>query len=319
MVLSGQEGKDMIVNPTVPYTHAQMMRDIGALRARYPGLVGMYHAGYSVYSRTIPVLTVGSGAVKVFLCGAHHAREHISAAYLMYAAEVYAAHAQTGERFGGYNIQELLTKCTMHIMPMVNPDGVTLAQEGPGAFPDAEEIRGMIRVRRTYAEWKANAKGVDLNRQYPAQWDKKHVLVDAPASEMYNGTAPATQPEVRAVMRVCRSNVFKAALSFHAKGEIIYWADAATTDKLPHAQVFAERLSAVSGYELMPVSQNPGVYAAGFENWFRQEFLYPALVIELTPSPGGSVPHSNKDFFNLAWEPAKNICAEALVQTLAER
>jgi g-D-glutamyl-meso-diaminopimelate peptidase len=309
----------MIVDPTVPYTHAQMMRDIGALRARYPDLTGMYHAGYSVHSRTIPVLTLGCGPVKAFFCGAHHAREHISAAYLMYAAEVYAAHAQTGERFGSYDMAELLAKCTMHIMPMVNPDGVTLAQEGPDAFSNAESIRAMISVRRTFAEWKANANGVDLNRHYPAQWDKKHVLVDAPASEMYNGAAPATEPEVRAVMRVCRRNIFKSALSFHAKGEIIYWADAATTDKLPHAQPFAERLSAVSGYKLMPVSENPGVYAAGFENWFRQAFLYPAMVIELTPSSGGSVPHSCKDFFMLAWEPTKYICAEALVQTLAER
>ncbi len=309
----------MIVNPTIPYTHAQMMCDICALRARYPGLVGMYHAGYSVHSRTIPVLTVGCGPVKAFFCGAHHAREHISAAYLMYATEVFAAHAQTGERFGNYDIQELLTKCTMHIIPMVNPDGVTLAQEGPDAFPNAEQIRSMICVRRTYAEWKANANGVDINRQYPAQWDKKYVLVDAPASEMFNGTAPATEPEVRAVMRVCRNNVFKAALSFHTKGEIIYWADEATAGKLLHAKAFAERLSAVSGYELMPVSENPGEYAAGFENWFRQEFLYPALVIELTPSSGGTVPHSSGDFFTMAWEPAKYICAEALVQMLAER
>ena len=66
---------EMIVVPTVPYAHAQMIRDIAALRVRYPGLVGLYNAGYSSYGRQIPVLTVGNGRIKVFfLRGASRAR-----------------------------------------------------------------------------------------------------------------------------------------------------------------------------------------------------------------------------------------------------
>ncbi len=78
----------------------------------------------------------------------------------------------------------------------------------------------------------------------------------------------------------------------------------------------AQRLAAVSGYALMPVSSDPGIYAAGFENWFRQEFLRPALLVELTPPIGGAVPHSDKAFFKLVWKDAKYICAQAMAAAL---
>ena len=117
-------------------------------------------------------------------------------------------------------------------------------------------------------------------------------------------------------MRVCKNNVFKSAVSFHTKGEVIYYADMGTYEKIPGAKVFADRLAGVSGYKLMPVSQDPGIYAAGFENWFRQEFLYPALLVELTPETGGTRPHNDKDFFSLIWHKAKYLCAETLCATL---
>ena len=44
----------------------------------------------------------------------------------------------------------------------------------------------------------------------------------------------------------------------------------------------------------MPVSEEPSVYGAGFENWFRQEFA--SFCIELTPSDGSDVPHDDMKF-----------------------
>ena len=190
----------------------------------------------------------------------------------MYTAEVFAAHAQLGERFGAYDVGGLLTACTMHIMPMVNPDGVTLSQGGLSAVQDPEKVAAMAMVRPTYAEWKANLNGVDLNRQYPAQWEKKYVMVSVPASELFNGTASATEPEVQSVMRVCRNNVFKAALTFHTKGEVIYWADAKTNAKIPHAGgvcravVRCVRVCADAGIARPPAFMQPGLRTGSGRN-----------------------------------------------------
>ena len=308
--------KTKIVDPKIPYSYAQMMRDILRLKEAYPGLIESSNAGFSVKGRSLPVITLGSGQKKVFMCGAHHAREYISSAYLMYSINVLAEAAAHNKKFGSYDMAQLLLKCQIHIMPMVNPDGVTLVQNGIKAVEDRQKVKGMVMVNTSYAAWKANINGVDLNRQYPALWEQKRVLVNRPASELFNGTAPATEPEVKAVMHICRKNMFKAAVSFHTKGEVIYYADNNTRDKIPHAKVFAQRLAAVSGYTMMPVSQDPGIYAAGFENWFRQQFLYPGLLVELTPSSGGAIPHNDKDFFALVWDRAKYICAEAIAAVL---
>ena len=302
----------MIVDPTITYSHAQMMRDIRRLKTAYNGLIRFEQAGLSVEERELPLIFLGTGKHMLFLCGAHHAREYITSAYLMYTIDVLAQATHAGEPYEGYDITKLLSQCTLVVMPMVNPDGAALVQGGPKAVLDKKRIESMIRLRPRYEEWKANINGVDLNRQYPALWEQKYVVVGAPASELFNGSEPACEPEVRAVIDVCNRYDFDAAISFHTKGEVIYWADANTHARIPQAQMLAERLSAVSGYALMPVSDIPGVYAAGFENWFRQAFLRPGLLVELSPATGGAMPHHDRRFFEIIWDKAKAICAQAL-------
>lgn len=308
--------KEMIVVPTIPYSYSQMMRDILRLKTAYPKLIGASNAGFSVEGRQLPVLTMGHGSTKIFFCATHHAREYIGSAYLMYTINAYAKAYMAGKKFGNYDMKKLLSECTAYFMPMVNPDGVMIVQGGIKAVQNPDKVRTMMMVQPSYTEWKANINGIDLNRQYPALWEAKNVVVDVPASELYNGEEPASEPEVRAVMRICKKNVFKSAVSFHTKGEIIYYADSSTDNKIPGAKLFAERLANVSGYQLMPVSGNAGVFAAGFENWFRQEFLYPGMLVELAPAMGGAMPHNDRDFFSLVWDKAKYLCAETLAATL---
>ncbi len=311
--------KERIVIPTIPYSYSQLMRDTLRLKLKYPKLITSKNAGFSVEGRQIPILILGKGKQKIFLCGTHHAREYITSAYLMYTANIFAEAYISNKKFGDYDIKNLLSLCTVYIMPMVNPDGAGLVQGGLKAVQDADKVSSMKMIQPSYTQWKANLNGVDLNRQYPALWEHKNVIVKSPASELYNGKEAATEPEVRAVMRVCKKNRFASAISFHTKGEVIFYADANTEKDIPDAKEFAKRIAAVSGYKLMPVSQDPGIYAAGFENWFRQEFLAPALLIELTPATGASMPHNDKDFFSIVWDRAKYICAEAITATLSEQ
>lgn len=306
----------MIVNPTVTYSYSQMLRDILKMKSEYKKMIKVKNAGYSEEGRQLPVIILGTGKTKIFMCGTHHAREYITSAYLMYTIDTLVQSAILGKSFGEYDIKKLLSKCTLHVMPMVNPDGTRLVQGGLRAVQNPQKVGSMKMVMPTYPEWKANVNGVDLNRQYPALWEKKNVVVDEPASELFNGYQSASEPEVNTVMDYCRKNPFNASVSFHTKGEIIYWADTNTERSIPQAKSFAERIAGVCGYELMPTSQDPGSYAAGFENWFRQEFLNPGLLVELTPSLGGTMPHNDKYFFSLIWDKAKYICAETMQAAL---
>lgn len=308
----------MIVDPTAPYSYAQMLRDMLGLMAAYPGLVASSNAGYSTEGRQLPVLMLGTGRTKVFFCAAHHAGDYIASAYLMYTANIFARAAADQKKFGSYDIKKLLQACTVYIMPMVNPDGVALVQGGLKAMQYPEKIAAMTRVRPSYYEWEANANGVDLNRQYPAHWEKSRAEVSTPASAAYKGAEPVSEPEVKAVINLCKKNVFRSAVSFYTKGETIAYADEDTDAKLPGAQAFAGRLAGVSGYTVKPVSTDPAAYGARFEHWFREAFLYPGLLVTLAPAGNDAMPPREKDFFGLIWNKAKYICAETVRATLAQ-
>jgi g-D-glutamyl-meso-diaminopimelate peptidase len=302
----------LIVSPTSPYTYDQLMRDVHALCKTYPGLIRCEDAGFSVEGRVLPLLRLGSGRAGLLCCGAHHAREYITSACLMYMVNFYARAAAANKRMGGFDLAKLLTDYSVYVMPMVNPDGVALAQGGIKAVQEPEKVKKMTLVRPSYCEWKANINGVDLCRHYPVLWDKRYMPIDVPASELYSGAQPGTESEVKAMIRVCRSHAFRAALSFHAKGESISYADMATAEKTPDALAMARRLADVSGYTLLPTGDNPGIFAASFETWFRDAFLRPALLIRLAPAAGGVMPMNDRDFFSLVWKKARLLCAAAL-------
>ena len=148
---------------------------------------------------------------------------------------------------------------------------------------------------------------MDLNRQYPAQWDEKYDEVGMPASESFKGTAAATEPEIQAMMKFSNENDFILAASFHTKGNVIFWADRATVNLIPGVKNMTKRLASLTKYQNMPISENPSIYGAGYENWFRLTFLRPAFCIELTPYNNTDLPHDDNNFDNLVWNSAKYI------------
>ena len=295
------------VNPYVPYTYDQMREDCLELEALYPDIISLDTAGRSVEGRDLTLIKLGKGEKKIILCGSHHAREYISSTYLMKMTEEYAKAYYGSGSFGNYDVRNILDQICIYIVPMVNPDGVNLVINGIEAVGDKEAVTAMAMLRNTYREWKANINGVDLNRQYPAEWEKKYDEVGRPASESFKGESSATEPEVKAMMELSKANVFILAASFHTKGNVIYWADRATVDLIPGVKDLAKRLSKLTKYSLMPVSEDPRIYAAGYENWFRLEFLRPAFCIELTPYNNTDVPHNDKKFDDLVWKNAKYI------------
>lgn len=283
------------------------MDEAYALQERYPEWISLSSAGLSVEGRDLLLVRLGTGEKKILLCGAHHAREYITSSYLMKMIEAYADCAQRGEPFGDYDAEDILSRVTIYIVPMVNPDGVNLVNNGIETVNDREAVEAMVMVRSGYRQWKANINGVDLNRQYPACWEEKYDDVGVPASENYKGTASATEPEVQAMMALTRAHDFLLSASFHTKGNMVYWADRGTVDQIPGARELAKRLCSLTGYQMMPVSEKPSVYGAGYENWFRLEFKRPSFCIELTPSNNTDDPHNDRDFDSLVWKKAKYI------------
>lgn len=294
-----------IVNPYSKYDYRRMMKDIQKLQKRYD--FGVEMIGTTFEGREIPMIVLGEGPKKALLVGAHHGREYITSAYLMRSLELLLGISARSTVVQGMETGLLLHQKRLYIVPMLNPDGVNISIYGPDAAQYPGRIRKMRLIGPTYETWKSNANGVDLNRSYPCLFEQKSSLVGSPASELYKGEAPGRENEAEALMHLCDRENFCAAASFHSKGEEIIWADRNSVTKIPEAGKIAEALARVSGYKIMPPSADPAGYTAGFENWFRERYRRPCLLIKISPYAGGFIPHPMKGFDSLVWENAKYI------------
>ncbi len=295
-----------VVYPYEAYTYEKMMEDAQLLVEKYPETISLDSIGKSVEGRELLLIKLGMGDEKIILCATHHAREYIGSTFLMKMTEAYAEHYHAGITMDRFNVKDLLDKVTIYIVPMVNPDGVNLVNNGIETVQSPEKVKSLKMMQKSYREWKSNINGVDLNRQYPAYWEESIPTASVPASEHYKGTKAASEPEVQALMKLCDEEDFGLAVSFHTKGEVIFWADRGTVDEIPNAKEIAVRYSELTGYVLMPVSEEPAKFGAGFENWFRLKYKKPAFCVELTPVDNTNMPHPDERFDELVWLPAKN-------------
>jgi g-D-glutamyl-meso-diaminopimelate peptidase len=120
---------------------------------------------------------------------------------------------------------------TLYILPSFNPDGY---------------------ARGSLPEGRANANGVDLNRNWDAawqaDWQKAGCWDKLPISA---GKGPGSEPETQALAQFLKDHQVEALISYHSAGAVIYAGglppDAASTN-------LAALLSRVSGYRYPPES-----------------------------------------------------------------
>src|SRR5690606_25510922 len=114
---------------------------------------------------------------------------------------------------------------TLYCVPLVNPDGVELVLQGVyDGHPFREEVLKINKGVERFDHWSANIRGVDLNHQWPAGWDKEaEESPQQPWPRHYSGKAPLTEPEALAIYHFTRAHSFEYVLAFHSQGQLIYW------------------------------------------------------------------------------------------------
>lgn len=276
------------------YSYDRMMEELRQLEKTYPQWIELDSIGTSVQGREIPLVLLGNGSQEVLYIAAIHGCEFSTVNYIMRCLREYVQAADQGEDYGSYNMAGILSKYTLYIVPMANPDGFEISNQQ--AEPDfiCEDLEA---VR---AEYSTNANGVNLNRNFPFEWE------DALGSDQHEysaakGTEPGSEPETRALMALCKERDFIQMFSFHNYGYCIYWRDE-INGEIEGDERLLGLLWANCGFYGQDVTSEPDGYAGGFENWFRSQFSKPGLCIELGLTQYAPSEYMEQFETAIAWE-----------------
>lgn len=291
-----------VVATNVPYTYQLITFILEGLEVRYPFLSGGT-IGKSVMGKNIPFVKIGNGQTELFYNASHHANEWLTTPVLLKFLEEYSENYSTGGEIFNTSARELYNKASLYIVPVVNPDGIDLVN---GVVPSGKFLTQAQTLAGNYPNipypngWKANINGVDLNLQYPANWERAKEIkfsqgFTLPGPRDFVGTAPLTEPEARAVYNFTRNHDFKLTLSYHSQGEIIYWK---YLDYEPeNSRRIAEYFGEVSGYAVEETPYSSGF--AGYKDWFIETYNRPGYTIEIgigmSPLPLSQFPGIYKD------------------------
>ena len=276
----------MAIVPTdAPMTSETAVRSIEQIAAAYP-FVRIELLATTAFGRPIWAMSIGEGPRQVLYSGAYHANEWITATVLLKFAEDYTEAIQNGGTIAGQNARELFQYATIHIVPMVNPDGVDLVT---GVLqPGEEQYERALGFAREYPNvdfpdgWKANLNGVDLNLQFPAGWLMAREIkfrqgYTRPGPRDYVGRSPLDQRESQALARYTEAVDPALVLAYHSQGKVIYWQFG--EKEIPGARALGEEFSRLSGYELADTPFESSF--AGYKDWFIKFFGRPGYTVEV--------------------------------------
>ncbi|MET1029358.1 M14 family zinc carboxypeptidase [Domibacillus tundrae] len=272
------------VDPFKTMTYKQMVQDLKELVLWHPDIASLDVIGKSVDGRDLYALKLGTGKEEILVNASHHAREHITTNVVMEMVDQYAHLFKTNGSMNGYAARSILQKASIYFVPMVNPDGVSLVQLGANSAKNKAAILKLNGGSSNFSAWKANIRGVDLNRQYPADW--KNICCDPgkPSSQNYKGPMALSEPESKAMHDFVLKHSFKTSASYHSSGQIIFWHFYQSGARKSRDLALAKKVSRKTGYSLVAARSNPS--GGGFNDWFIQNEQKPGVTIEVSPYIG---------------------------------
>lgn len=216
--------------------------------------------GKSLLGRDVYAVKLGEGSPVGIAQYALHGREYIT-------ARLAFCHYKYGN-----------VKGSVWLVPLANPDGALLSQRGLKTVPPhLREYLIKIGGKKNFSLWKANARGVDLNVNFDADHGTGEKNIFYPASENYVGTAPFSEPETQALKRFTEEICPDYTISFHTKGEEIYWHYYQAPYACERDRRLASVIAGVTGYKLAYAKGSAG----GYKDWCILRRKIPSFTVEV--------------------------------------
>lgn len=310
-----------VSTPGIPYyTYEEMQQDLAALQAEYPAFLQLHSAGKSVEGRDITEVILGNieSRFHILIQASMHAREYMNTILMMnqindylrqktgkclenqsckrYASsqDVYGIHTFSRDKKYIHRALNNIQDICFHIIPMANPDGVTLCQNMNAALanPIVKKCAASRQEANNFIQrWKANARGVDLNRNFDIGW-ASYIGAPAPCGEGYKGSSPASEPETQAILHTAGKYKFACCISYHSSGNLIYWDYGCRGNLRQKELALANYASTIIGYPLHSTIQDAAA-TAGCSDYFVLKLKIPAITIE---TGAGECPLSTEEY-----------------------
>ena len=255
------------------YSYERICKEMEALKQQFGEILSCKVIGYSHDEREIRMIKLGLGDEVLFCTAGVHGRESINPIILLKMVEEYAEAYTDEVMLAGYDVFALLQKYSIFFIPVVNPDGYCIALEGVQVIRNPK-LRQALRIRRIdYKNWKCNARGIDINRNFPCKSYIKRFYDEEPASER----------ETQALIHVFQTYPSVGYVDFHSRGKMIYYYRSAMPGVYNRQNYYlARRLQEVSNYRLGQREEEfSSAYSGGNSvHYYSEAIGGPAITVE---------------------------------------
>ncbi len=264
---------------SIGYNSAELNIMLDALIGKYPFLK-KFCFGASVSGRKLWSVMLGNSKDLTLFVSAVHGNEYITATILLMFIEELCEHIKNKQSFCGIDFNRAINQNGIVFVPVLNPDGCDIALNNMCNFRKQQVNKVTKLSNNNFNKWKSNLNGVDINHNFPADWERLRQIeiskgILSYSSGKFGGFSSASEPETVAIMTLCKLLRPRSAVALHTQGEVIYYG----YDKYNEAETqMAEIFSMLSGYALS--SPDHLSSCGGFKDWFAKYFNRPAFTIE---------------------------------------
>ena len=224
-----------------------------------------------------------------------HSRETYNSFVVLKTIEDYAKDYYNNSTLTDIDVINLLENNVIHFIVTCNPDGYDLTKFGLDTIQNKSVKDYLINniSDKNYSSFKANLKGVDLNRNFEDiyyntisnkwinQWNVNYVplVSNRPSSQFYAGSSASSEIETQALSKYYLKYDFRAYLSYHSQGRVIYYYQGHQSKEYNNlGRDYSKIVKNITDYIIMP---DDGIIGYGYASYFAaNNTLKPFITVE---------------------------------------
>lgn len=267
----------------VTFDYAQLRRTVYGFKEKYP-FAGCCVCARSWSGRAVFTLSLGNNqSPAVFIAGLRGC-DTVSVRVMLKFFENICAAVESDLEIAGIKVGEVLKEKGLTVIPCLNPDGMEISLRGAVG---AGSYAGLVeRVCGDTASWRANARGVDLNLNFSCDFIKTKKVAEncgytAPGPYFHAGKVPESEPETRALVRLCNARDVRHTLTLESGANYVY--SPPCDEGAERIEMMCRILELSSGLKRIKDAPGP-LEKHGFADWFVEKHKKPSFVLNANGS-----------------------------------